>query len=190
MKIHPYPLALPVLLALAACRPGAADYTETEAPKLVRLDSAPARSMLGFAAGSSRLAAGDGRGCGPGGKPERSPPRSRDRLGGRQSRSSGSAHRDNSRELCTTALSLGRPARRGAAQSGDHHDRAPYGHPAGLPQLEQAAERTSPTRWTAISAARRRSISRGWWRARPIWPTGVRSGPPTAGSPRKPCCGM
>src|ERR1700676_584769 len=53
-------LALPVMLALAACRPGAAEYTESEAPKILRLDSAATQFGLAFAAGSSRLAAGEG----------------------------------------------------------------------------------------------------------------------------------
>jgi len=59
MKIRLYPLALPVMLALAACRPGAAEYTEAEAPKLLRMDSAAARFPLTFAAGSSQLAPGE-----------------------------------------------------------------------------------------------------------------------------------
>jgi hypothetical protein len=38
MKKPLYLLAIPALLALAACRPGAAEYTESEAPKLLRID--------------------------------------------------------------------------------------------------------------------------------------------------------
>ena len=59
MKIRIYPLALPVLLALAACGPAAGVYTEAEAPKLVRVDTAATQLGLAFAAGSSRLARGE-----------------------------------------------------------------------------------------------------------------------------------
>jgi pilus assembly protein CpaD len=38
MKRPLYFLAIPALLALAACRPGAAEYTEAESPKLLRVD--------------------------------------------------------------------------------------------------------------------------------------------------------
>jgi pilus assembly protein CpaD len=38
MKRPLYLLAIPALLALAACRPGAAEYTEAEAPKQLRVD--------------------------------------------------------------------------------------------------------------------------------------------------------
>jgi pilus assembly protein CpaD len=38
MKRPLYVLAIPALLALAACRPGAAEYTEAEAPKQLRVD--------------------------------------------------------------------------------------------------------------------------------------------------------
>ena len=60
MKSPLYALALPVMLALAACRPGAAEYTESEAPKILGLDNAATRFGLAFAAGSSRLAPGEG----------------------------------------------------------------------------------------------------------------------------------
>ena len=60
MKRPLYLLAIPVMLALAACRPGAAEYTEAEAPKLLRVDSAASQLNLAFAAGSDRLAAGEG----------------------------------------------------------------------------------------------------------------------------------
>jgi type IV pilus biogenesis protein CpaD/CtpE len=39
-------LAIPAMLALAACRPGAAEYTEAEAPKLLRIDRAAGRYMV------------------------------------------------------------------------------------------------------------------------------------------------
>jgi pilus assembly protein CpaD len=58
-KLHPRLLAVAVLLALAACRPGAAEYTEAEAPKNLTLDNASAHVSLRFAPGSSRLVAGD-----------------------------------------------------------------------------------------------------------------------------------
>jgi len=38
MKRSLYLLAVPALLALAACRPGSAEYTEAEAPKQLRVD--------------------------------------------------------------------------------------------------------------------------------------------------------
>jgi pilus assembly protein CpaD len=38
MKKPLYLLAVPVFLALAACRPGSAEYTEAESPKLLRVD--------------------------------------------------------------------------------------------------------------------------------------------------------
>jgi len=59
MKRPLYLLAIPVMLALAACRPGAAEYTEAEAPKLLRVDSAASQISLAFAGGSDRLAAGE-----------------------------------------------------------------------------------------------------------------------------------
>jgi pilus assembly protein CpaD len=59
MKRQLSALALPVMLALAACRPGAAEYTESEAPKLLGLDSAGTQFGLAFAAGSARLAPGE-----------------------------------------------------------------------------------------------------------------------------------
>lgn len=60
MKCPLCALALPVMLALAACRPGAAEYTENEAPKLLRLDSAGTQFGLAFAPGSAWLAPGEG----------------------------------------------------------------------------------------------------------------------------------
>jgi pilus assembly protein CpaD len=58
MKRPLYLLAIPVMLALAACRPGAAEYTEAEAPKLLTIDSAASQLNLAFAAGSDRLTPG------------------------------------------------------------------------------------------------------------------------------------
>lgn len=60
MKSRLYLLAIPVMLALAACRPGAAEYTQAEAPKLVRVDSAATQLALAFAAGSDRLVPAEG----------------------------------------------------------------------------------------------------------------------------------
>jgi pilus assembly protein CpaD len=59
MKRPLYFLAIPVMLALAACRPGAAEYTEAEAPKALRVDSAASNLSIAFAAGSDRLAPGE-----------------------------------------------------------------------------------------------------------------------------------
>ncbi|MBV8888144.1 MAG: hypothetical protein JO305_00590 [Alphaproteobacteria bacterium] len=53
------PLAIPVLLALAACRPAVADYTEAEAPNQLMVDSAATRFDLHFAPGSDRLYPGE-----------------------------------------------------------------------------------------------------------------------------------
>ena len=59
MKRPLYLLAIPAMLALAACRPGAAEYTAAEAPKQLRIDSATSQVNVTFAAGSDRLAAGE-----------------------------------------------------------------------------------------------------------------------------------
>ena len=59
MNAHPTLVAAGLLLALAACGPGAAEYTESEAPKQLTLDNATTRVDVRFAPGSSRLAAGD-----------------------------------------------------------------------------------------------------------------------------------
>lgn len=59
MKLHPFFAGLAVMLALAACRPGAADYTEAEAPKALKLDNANATYAVRFAPGSSRLLRAD-----------------------------------------------------------------------------------------------------------------------------------
>jgi pilus biogenesis lipoprotein CpaD len=45
------------MLALAACVPGVAEYTQTEAPAGLRLDDASSVVTLAFAAGSARLSA-------------------------------------------------------------------------------------------------------------------------------------
>ena len=56
MKNRLYLLAIPVMLALAACRPGAAEYTEVEAPKQIGIDSTATQLQVAFAGGSARLA--------------------------------------------------------------------------------------------------------------------------------------
>jgi pilus assembly protein CpaD len=44
-----------LMLALAACVPGVAEYTKTEAPAALRLDGSPSAVTLSFAPGSARL---------------------------------------------------------------------------------------------------------------------------------------
>jgi pilus assembly protein CpaD len=46
-----------LVLALAACVPGVAEYTKTEAPAALRLDGSPSAVTLSFARGSARLSA-------------------------------------------------------------------------------------------------------------------------------------
>jgi pilus assembly protein CpaD len=58
MKRPLYLLAIPAMLALAACRPGAAEYTTAEAPKLLTIDSAASQVNLVFLPGSDQLAPG------------------------------------------------------------------------------------------------------------------------------------
>ncbi len=60
MKRPLYFLAIPAMLALAACRPGAAEYTAAESPKPLTIDSAASQLNLAFAAGSDQLAPGEG----------------------------------------------------------------------------------------------------------------------------------
>ncbi len=59
MNMHPFPIVVAILLALAACRPGPAEFTKSEAPNRLRLDDASVRVDLRFAAGSPRLLPGD-----------------------------------------------------------------------------------------------------------------------------------
>jgi pilus assembly protein CpaD len=59
IKVHPSLLGLALCVALAACRPGAAEYTESEAPNRLTLDNASRGMDVRFARGSSRLAAAD-----------------------------------------------------------------------------------------------------------------------------------
>lgn len=58
MQMHPYPVALALMLALAACQQ-ASEYTESEAPKQLKIDEATIRVDLHFPPGSDRLAADD-----------------------------------------------------------------------------------------------------------------------------------
>jgi pilus assembly protein CpaD len=59
MKLYPRVATAAILLALAACRPGVAEYSEVEAPKQLTLDNASTRIDVRFAPGSSQLLAGD-----------------------------------------------------------------------------------------------------------------------------------
>jgi pilus assembly protein CpaD len=52
MNFRRFPLAVPLLLALAAC---ATEYSKTEAPDQLRVDGAESRRELAFAAGSAYL---------------------------------------------------------------------------------------------------------------------------------------
>ena len=54
MKSRLYPIAVPLIVALAAC---ASDYTKSEAPNNLRVDGAETRIDLSFLPGSARLAA-------------------------------------------------------------------------------------------------------------------------------------
>src|SRR5271169_4929428 len=56
MKFRLYPVALPLLLGLAAC---VAEYSKSEAPDTLRVDGAESRLTIAFAGGSDRLAAGE-----------------------------------------------------------------------------------------------------------------------------------
>jgi pilus assembly protein CpaD len=57
MTRHFYPLA--IALALAACAPGAAEYSKSEAPNRLQVDGATSQLALAFAPGSARLGAGE-----------------------------------------------------------------------------------------------------------------------------------
>jgi pilus assembly protein CpaD len=56
---HGYPLA--IALALAACAPGAAEYTKAEAPNRLQVEGATSTVAVAFAPGSGRLAAAAAR---------------------------------------------------------------------------------------------------------------------------------
>ena len=57
MILRLYPIA--IALALAACAPGAAEYTKSEAPNRLQVDGAASQLAIAFAPGSARLAAGE-----------------------------------------------------------------------------------------------------------------------------------
>lgn len=59
MNIRLYRAAIPLLLALAACRPGVAEYTKSEAPTALTLDRAGSQFAARFIAGTDRLAPGE-----------------------------------------------------------------------------------------------------------------------------------
>jgi pilus assembly protein CpaD len=59
MNIRLYRAAMLLLLALAACQPGVAEYTKTEASTALRLDSAGSQFAVRFIAGTDRLAPGE-----------------------------------------------------------------------------------------------------------------------------------
>jgi pilus assembly protein CpaD len=56
MKIRLYPIAVPLLLGLAAC---VTEYSKSEAPVALQVDGAESRIEVAFAGGSDRLAAGE-----------------------------------------------------------------------------------------------------------------------------------
>ena len=59
IKLHPLFAAGAIVLALAACRPGTAEFSESEAPKSLVLDNATASIEMHFAPGSNRLVPAD-----------------------------------------------------------------------------------------------------------------------------------
>jgi pilus assembly protein CpaD len=59
MNIRLYRAAIPLLLALSACRSGVAEYSKSEAPAAVKLDSAGRQYEFRFIAGTARLAPGE-----------------------------------------------------------------------------------------------------------------------------------
>jgi pilus assembly protein CpaD len=56
MKIHLYPIVLPLMLGLAAC---VTEYSKSEAPDQLRVDGAESRRELAFATGSVYLTPGE-----------------------------------------------------------------------------------------------------------------------------------
>jgi pilus assembly protein CpaD len=58
MRRRTYALSWTLVLALAACVPGVAEYTKTEAPTTLRVDGARSPVTVIFARGSDRLVAG------------------------------------------------------------------------------------------------------------------------------------
>ena len=58
MKIRLYPIALPLLLGLAAC---VTEYSKSEAPAALQVDGAQSRVEIAFVDGSDRLSPGEAR---------------------------------------------------------------------------------------------------------------------------------
>jgi pilus assembly protein CpaD len=58
MNIRLYPIAVPLLLGLAAC---VTEYSKSEAPAALQVDGAASRVEIAFNGGSDRLAAGEAR---------------------------------------------------------------------------------------------------------------------------------
>src|ERR1700730_4073612 len=56
MNIRLYPIAVPLLLGLAAC---VTEYSKSEAPAALQVDSAESRVEIAFAGGSDRLTGGE-----------------------------------------------------------------------------------------------------------------------------------
>lgn len=59
MKMHPHLVVVAIVLGLAACRPAATEWTESEAPNRLRLDDAAVSVNLRFVPGSAHLSPGD-----------------------------------------------------------------------------------------------------------------------------------
>jgi pilus assembly protein CpaD len=59
MRMHPFPMTVAIVLVLAACRPAATEWTESEAPNRLRLDDAAVSVHVRFAAGSAYLLPAD-----------------------------------------------------------------------------------------------------------------------------------
>src|ERR1700730_4023628 len=55
MRRHPCPIVVAIVLMLAACRPAATEWTESEAPNRLRLDDAAVSVNGRLAVGSARL---------------------------------------------------------------------------------------------------------------------------------------
>ena len=72
MKIRLYPIAVPLLLGLAAC---VTEYSKSEAPTTLQVDGAESRVEIAFAGGSGRLTAGEARRLDAPGAGRKHPPR-------------------------------------------------------------------------------------------------------------------
>jgi pilus assembly protein CpaD len=57
--MHPFPMVAAIVLVLAACRPAATEWTESEAPNRLRLDDAAVSVNVRFAGGSAYLLPAD-----------------------------------------------------------------------------------------------------------------------------------